>query len=79
MESSCAPMASISSRMMRADALHDPPAQRQHDVDAGGELADEAAAHHQLVADGLGVGRVFFERGHEELLWPASGPPRHER
>ena len=52
------------------DALHHPPAQRQHDVDAGSELADEAAPHHQLMADGLGIGRVFLERGHEQLCGP---------
>jgi len=45
------------------DLAHDAPAGRQEDVDAGGELAHEAGAHHQLVADGLGAGRVFLHRG----------------
>ena len=57
------------------DLAHDAPAGRQKDVDAGGELAHEAGAHHQLVADGLGAGRVFFD-GRQEELGEAHGQVR---
>ena len=39
------------------DLLVDAPAEREEHPHAGGELADEAAAHEQLVADRLRVGR----------------------
>jgi hypothetical protein len=47
-------------------------AQRQPGVDAGGGLADEAGAEHQLVADDLGVGRRFLGDG-EEVIGKAHG------
>ena len=40
-------------------------AERQPGVDAGGGLADQAGAEHQLVADDLGVGRTLLENGQE--------------
>jgi len=36
-------------------------------VDAGAQLLDHAGAHHQLVADHLGIGRRFLEGGNKEL------------
>ena len=60
-------MASISSRMIGGDALHDAPAGRQVDVDAGRELAHEAGADHELVAHGLRAGRIFFDGGQQQL------------
>ena len=35
-------------------------------VDAGGELADHARAQHELVTDGLGLGRGFTDGGQQE-------------
>ena len=56
----------------RVDLVHHALAQRQIDVDAGRQLAHQARAHHELVADGLGVGRVFPE-GRDERPGPAHG------
>ena len=42
-------------------------ADRQPGVDAGGGLADQPGAQHQLVADDLGVGRAFLHHGEEAL------------
>ena len=67
---SCPPMAFISSRMIRVDLVDHPLAERKIDVDAGGELAHEAGADHELVADGLGVGGVFAQ-GRDEGADPA--------
>jgi hypothetical protein len=36
-------------------------AERQPCIDAGGGLADQAGAEHQLVADDLGVGRSLLD------------------
>ena len=43
------------------------PSKRQDGVDAGRELAQHSRPNHQLVADQLGVGRIFLERGNEGL------------
>ena len=51
------------------DLLEHAEAERQPGVDAGGGLADEPGAQHQLVADDLGVGGAFLEDGQE-----GSGP-----
>ncbi len=40
--------------------------QRQIIINAGGELADHAGPEKQAVGDGLGLGRVFFERRNEQ-------------
>ena len=40
-------------------------AERQPGIDAGGGLADEAGAQHQLVADDLGVGGRLLGDGQE--------------
>ena len=39
--------------------------QRQVVVDAGGDLLQHAGAHHQLLADDIGVARRFAERKDE--------------
>ena len=57
------------------DLLHDAPAGRQVDVDAGGELAHEAGADHELVAHGLGAGRVLFDGGKQQLTDAHAGLP----
>jgi hypothetical protein len=44
----------------RLDLADHPQARRHISVDAGSEALDHARAHHQLVADDLGVGRRFF-------------------
>ena len=49
------------------DLLHDAPAGGQVHVDARGELAHEAGAHHQLMADGFRAGRVFLDGGQQQL------------
>ena len=49
------------------DLLEHAEAERQPGVDAGGGLADQAGAQHQLVADDLGVGRAFLEDRAERL------------
>ena len=49
------------------DLLHHAPAGRQVHVDAGGELAHEAGAYHELVAHGLGAGRILFDGGQQQL------------
>ena len=49
------------------DLLHDAPAGRQVHVDAGGELAHEAGADHQLVADGFGAGGILFDGWQQQL------------
>src|SRR6266851_499783 len=54
------------------DLLDDPQPDGQVDVDARRELADEPRADHELVADGLGVGRVLPQRGNERA-GPAHG------
>ena len=43
------------------DLPHHPPAGRQIHVDAGRELTDETGPDHELVAHGLGPGRVLFD------------------
>jgi len=43
------------------------PAERQERPEPGADLADEAAAHEQAVADGLRVGGVVAQRRQEEL------------
>ena len=54
-----------------ADDLLDPhvhaPAERQHRPEAGADLADEAAAHEQLVRGGLRVGGRLAQGRQEEL------------
>ena len=59
------------------DLLHHAPAGRQVHVDAGGELAHEAGADHQLVADGLRAGRILFHGGQKQLT-DAHGHPDHD-
>src|SRR6185503_15546148 len=49
----------------RVDLVQHAVEHRQVDVDAGGELAHEAGAHHQLVADRLRVGGDLPQRGDE--------------
>ena len=49
------------------DLLHDAPAGRQVHVDAGGELAHEAGADHELVAHGLRAGGILFDGGKKQL------------
>ncbi len=49
------------------DLAHDAPAGRQVHVDAGGELAHEAGADHELVAHGLRAGRILFDGGKQQL------------
>ena len=44
-----------------------PQSQWQPGVEAGGQLADQAGAQHQLVTDHLGVGRGFFLGGDKEV------------
>ena len=58
------------------DLLHDAPAGRQEHVDAGGELAHEAGADHELVAHGLRAGRILFDGGQEQLT-DAHGASRY--
>ena len=64
--------------LLRADRVHlladdlldlavDAPAERQERPDARAHLADEAAAHEQLVRDRLRVGGVVAQRRQEEL------------
>ena len=59
------------------DLLHDAPAGRQVHVDAGGELAHEAGADHELVAHGLRAGRILFDGGKQQLT-DAHGHPVHD-
>src|SRR6266511_5261290 len=54
------------------DLLENPLAKGQVDVDAGGELTDQAGAQHELVTDGGGVGGIVPERG-DERARPAHG------
>src|SRR5207248_9993771 len=60
------------------DDLLDPavhaPAERGEAPDPGSELADEASAHEELVADGFSVGRVLAQ-GREEELGGAGNHP----
>jgi len=58
------------------DLLHDAPAGRQVHVDAGGELAHEAGADHELVAHGLRAGRILFDGGQEQLAETHGHPDR---
>ena len=60
-----------SSRMLRTP-------ERQQRVGARHQLADEAAAHEQAVARGLGVGRVVAKRRNEGAC-PAHGAPPETR
>jgi hypothetical protein len=59
-----------------ADLAADALAQRQERVAPRHELADQARAHQELVARGLGVGRIVAQRG-DEGLGPAQArtPP----
>ncbi len=41
--------------------VQDADTQRQPGIQAGGKLADQAGANHQLVAGDLGIGRCFFD------------------
>ena len=59
------------------DLLHDAPAGRQEHVDAGGELAHEARADHELVAHGLRAGGILFDGGQKQLA-DAHGHPVHD-
>ena len=45
----------------------DAPAERHERPEAAGDLADEAAAHEQLVRDGLGIGGVVAQGRQEEM------------
>src|SRR2546427_3257638 len=56
----------------RVDLVEDALAERQEQVDAGAELADEAGAEHELVAQRFGVGGIFPE-GWDERLRAAHG------
>src|SRR6185295_17005546 len=47
----------------RVHLLDHAQAEREVDVDAGGELPDEPGAHHELVADRFRVGGIVPERG----------------
>ena len=49
------------------DLLHHAPAGGQEHIHAGRELAHQAGAHHELVADGLGPGRILLDRGQQHL------------
>ena len=49
------------------DLLLDAPAERQERPQAGADLADEAAAHEQLVARRLGVSRRLAQRRKKQL------------
>ena len=49
------------------DLAVDSPAERQVRPEPGADLADEAAAHEELVADRLGVGRILAQGRQEEL------------
>ena len=49
------------------DPLQGEKTERQKGVHAGGELADEAAADQQLVADDIGFGRHFLGGGQQHL------------
>mmetsp|Transcript_53733 Transcript_53733/g.126540 ORF Transcript_53733/g.126540 Transcript_53733/m.126540 type:complete len:357 (-) Transcript_53733:266-1336(-) len=49
------------------DLADDPKPHRHVVVNAGAQALDHAGAHHQLVADDLGIGRRFLEGGDEEL------------
>ena len=50
-----------------ADLLVHTPAQREHGVVAGLELAHEAATDQQAVAGRLGLGRGVAESGYEQV------------
>ena len=69
---SCAPAASISSRMIALDLALHPQAERQPREDARRLAADVAGAHEQPVAGHLGVGGVFT-KGAEEVVRQACG------
>ena len=62
---SCPPMPFISSRMMADDLVHHPLSEGKVHVDPGRQLPHQAGADHELVADRLGVGRVFLQRRNE--------------
>ena len=64
---SCAPAASISSRMIASILRLHPQAERQPREDARRLAADVAGAHEQPVAGDLGVGGVFTEGAEEEV------------
>ena len=49
------------------DLLHDAPAERQERVDAGRDLAQVTAAHHEDVRGDLRLGRRFLQRGDQGL------------
>ena len=68
--SSCAPIPSISSRMMRLDLAQHLQAQRQPGVDAGRRAADVAGADEQPVARHLGVRRVLAQGPYEQARHP---------
>ena len=67
MNISCPPIAFISSRTICDDLLVDAPPEREERPEAGAHLADEAAAHEQLVARGLRVGGSLAQGRQEEL------------
>ena len=50
------------------DLVEHPLAEREVDVDAGGELADEAGPHHEAVAHRLRVGGVVAQGGDEAAV-----------
>ena len=54
------------------ELLHRAQAERQVGVDSGRDFADHSGAHHQPLADDVGVGRNFAQRGDERLA------PAHE-
>jgi len=49
------------------DLAHHAPAGRQEDVHPGRELTDEPGTDHELVAHGLGSGRVLFDCRKKEV------------
>ena len=55
------------------DLLHDPPAERQERVDAGGDLPQVAAAHHEDVRGDLRLGGASFSVGTRVLRLPHVG------
>ena len=64
---SCEPIASISSRMICSTLRCTRQPSGVNDHRPGADLADEAGAHEQLVADRLGVGRRVAQGRQEEL------------
>ena len=64
---SCAPKASSSSRMICSTFRCTRQPSGRNVQRPAADLADEAATHEQLVADGLGVGRVVAQGREKEL------------